>query len=375
VKTLFYCHHSVGIGHLVRTLRLAEASLTNGPVMLLSGGAIPTGLTINSRIHVVPLPPLRVDADYQLIAANGDGDVEEIFEQRRQIAVRAVRVFLPDVVVIEMFPFGRKKFAREVLGIINSAREQKKIKVISSVRDVLVTTRRDQDRFDLRATKSLNENFDAVLVHSDQNLVRLEATFSTLDKVEIPIYYTGYISSASRSPAPARQRRIVVSAGGGRVGHELIDAALESCASIKRDLDLDMLIVTGPNAGHRARLSNGKNGPEIVEFINNLPGIFARSMISVSQCGYNTAVDVLKTQTPAIFVPYETAGEDEQLRRAQLLAKKGRAVLLRQESLTADAITRAASKLLARRQQDTFNIDLDGAQRSSDLIREVRSRA
>jgi len=374
VKTLFYCHHSVGIGHLVRTLRLAEASLTNGPVMLLSGGAIPTGLTINSRIHVVPLPPLRVDADYQLIAANGDGDVEEIFEQRRQIAVRAVRVFLPDVVVIEMFPFGRKKFAREVLGIINSAREQKKIKVISSVRDVLVTTRRDQDRFDLRATKSLNENFDAVLVHSDQNLVRLEATFSTLDKVEIPIYYTGYISSASRSPAPARQRRIVVSAGGGRVGHELIDAALESCASIKRDLDLDMLIVTGPNAGHRARLSNGKNGPEIVEFINNLPGIFARSMISVSQCGYNTAVDVLKTQTPAIFVPYETAGEDEQLRRAQLLAKKGRAVLLRQESLTADAITRAASKLLARR-QDTFNIDLDGAQRSSDLIREVRSRA
>ena len=375
MKTLFYCHHSVGIGHLVRTLRLAEASLTNGPVMLLSGGAIPTGLTINPRIHVVPLPPLRVDADYQLIDANGDGDVEEIFEKRRQIAVRAVRMFLPHVVVIEMFPFGRKKFSKEVLAIINSAREKQKTKVISSVRDVLVTTRRDQDSYDLRAAKLLNKNFDAVLVHSDQNLVRLEATFSTLDKIEIPIYYTGYISSASRSRVPARQRRIVVSAGGGRVGHELIDVALESCARIKRDLDLDMLIVTGPNAGNRARLANGQNGSKVVEFIDNLPSVFARSMISVSQCGYNTAVDVLKTRTPAIFVPYETASEDEQLRRAEILAQQGRAIMLRQELLTADAITRAASDLLQRKRPETFDINLDGAMRSRDLIREVGCHA
>ena len=98
MKTLFYCHHSVGIGHLVRTLRLAEASLTNGPVLLLSGGAIPVGLTINPRIQVVPLPPLRMDSEHQVIDANGNRDVEEIFAQREQIAVRTVSMFLPDAV-------------------------------------------------------------------------------------------------------------------------------------------------------------------------------------------------------------------------------------------------------------------------------------
>ncbi len=375
MKTLFYCHHSVGIGHLVRTLRLAEASLPNGPVLLLSGGAVPAGLTINPRIQVVPLPPLRMDSEHQLIDANGKRDVEEIFAQRERIAVRTVRMFLPDAVVIEMFPFGRKKFAKEVTSIIKTARAERKTRIISSVRDVLVTKRRDQDRHDLRAAETLNENFDAVLVHSDQNLVRLEATFSTLDRVNIPIHYTGYISGASRSRGPARQRRIVVSAGGGRVGHELVDVALESHARIKRDLDLNMLIVTGPNAASRSRSANGRVGLETVEFIDDLPSVFARSMLSVSQCGYNTAVDVLKTGTPAIFVPYETASEDEQLRRAELLAGKGRAVMLRQKLLTADAIVRAASDLLKRKRPNTFEINLDGALRSSDLIREVRSRA
>ena len=375
MKTLFYCHHSVGIGHLIRTLRLAEASLANGPVMLLSGGAIPSGLAIDPRIRVVQLPPLRMDSDNALIDANGEGDVEVIFAERRLIAVRSVRIFLPDAVVIEMFPFGRKKFAAEVLAIIAAVREENRTKVISSVRDVLVTKRRDQDRHDLRAAVTLNENFDAVLVHSDQNLVKLDATFSTLAKIEIPVYYTGYISSTSRTERPERSRQIVVSAGGGRVGSELVDAALESYPRIKRDLDLDMLIVTGPNADERPRYTNGDKGPRIVEFIDDLPSVFARSMISVSQCGYNTAVDVLKTRTPAIFVPYEAASEDEQLRRAELLAKKGRAVMLRQKLLTADSITHAASELLARKQQEEFDIDLNGALRSSDLIREVSTRA
>jgi len=343
--------------------------------MLLSGGAIPSGLAIDPRIRVVQLPPLRMDSDNALIDANGEGDVEVIFAERRLIAVRSVRIFLPDAVVIEMFPFGRKKFAAEVLAIIAAVREENRTKVISSVRYVLVTKRRDQDRHDLRAALTLNENFDAVLVHSDQNLVKLDATFSTLAKIEIPVYYTGYISSTSRTERPERSRQIVVSAGGGRVGSELVDAALESYPRIKRDLDLDMLIVTGPNADERPRYTNGDKGPRIVEFIDDLPSVFARSMISVSQCGYNTAVDVLKTRTPAIFVPYEAASEDEQLRRAELLAQKGRAVMLRQKLLTADSITHAASELLARKQQEEFDIDLNGALRSSDLIREVSTRA
>lgn len=375
MKSLFYCQHSVGIGHLVRTLRLAEASLCNGPAMLICGGAIPPQLQINSRIRVVALPPLRMNAENALVDANGNGDVDEIFDVRRQIIVRTVREFLPDAVVIEMFPFGRKKFATEVLSIIDTARERRSTKVFSSVRDVLVTSRRDQDRHDHRAATSLNNNFDAVLIHSDPDLIALDATFSTFEMIDIPTYYTGYISSSSHSQESTRLRRIVVSAGGGQVGHELMDAAEDAFPKIKRDLNLDMLIVTGPNGKQRQSPTNGDRSLQAVEFISDMPYTLARSMISVSQCGYNTAVDVLKTRTAAIFVPYETPSEDEQFRRAELLAQKGRAELLRQSSLTADAIADAAANLLSTSRKNLTCINLNGAVRSSDLIREVCSHA
>jgi len=374
MKSLFYCHHSVGIGHLVRTVRLAEASLHNGPVLLMSGGTVPPRLPIDSGIRIVQLPPLRMNSDNTLVDASGDANVDKIFENRKRIAVETIRDFLPDVVVVEMFPFGRKKFADEVSSIIETARENHGVKVISSVRDVLVTKRRDQDRHDLRAVTSLNENFDALLIHSDPKLISLDATFSTFEEIAIPTFYTGYIGGSRRHRESKRLRRIVVSAGGGRVGHELIDIAMAAHSRIKQELNLDMLLVTGPN-GKRCRIpANGADGPTAVEFIDNMPRTLAESMVSVSQCGYNTAVDVLKTGTPAIFVPYETASEDEQLRRADQLCRKGYAVLLRQQSLTADSLLDAVSKALST-EQANIDINLDGAARSGELIREVGHRA
>ncbi len=370
MKSLFYCQHSVGIGHLVRTLRLAEASLCNGPVMLICGGAIPPQLQINSNICVIALPPLRTNADGALVDANGAGDVDDIFESRRKMVIRTIRNFLPDAVVIEMFPFGRKKFATEVASVIAAARRRRKTRVFSSVRDVLVTQRRDQDRHDQRAVTALNEHFDAVLIHSDPDLIALNATFSTFEEIRIPTYYTGYIGSNSPSRKTARLRQIVVSAGGGRVGRELVEAAADSFPRIQRELNLEMLIVTGPNGGKSQLPANGRKGPRFVEFIVDMPNMLAQSMISMSQCGYNTAVEVLQTRTPAIFVPYETRSEDEQLRRAELLAQKGCVELLRQRSLTSDAIANAASRILSMKQKKSFNVDLNGAARSSDLIRE-----
>ena len=44
---------------------------------------------------------------------------------------------------------------------------------------------------------------------------------------------------------------------------------------------------------------------------------------SVSQCGYNTALEVLRTRVPALVVPYATPEEDEQTRRARRLERLG----------------------------------------------------
>ena len=43
----------------------------------------------------------------------------------------------------------------------------------------------------------------------------------------------------------------------------------------------------------------------------------------ISQCKYNTALDLVRTKVPTLVVPYATPEEDEQTRRAQRLAKLG----------------------------------------------------
>ena len=49
----------------------------------------------------------------------------------------------------------------------------------------------------------------------------------------------------------------------------------------------------------------------------------AGARASISQCGYNTALDLLRTRVPALVVPYATPEEDEQTRRARRLEQLG----------------------------------------------------
>ena len=51
--------------------------------------------------------------------------------------------------------------------------------------------------------------------------------------------------------------------------------------------------------------------------------LFAKSLLSVSQAGYNTVVEVLRLGKPMVLVPFETATETEQRIRAERLATWG----------------------------------------------------
>ena len=53
---LFYCQHALGLGHLVRSLTLAEALAGTFDVVLLNGGRMPDSTTVPSRVRVVNLP-------------------------------------------------------------------------------------------------------------------------------------------------------------------------------------------------------------------------------------------------------------------------------------------------------------------------------
>lgn len=385
---LFYCQHSLGMGHLVRSLALAESLAVRFRVVLLNGGKFPKGLAAPSGVEVVNLPPLGLDTEGRLVSRDGRRTAERAKELRRALIMRTYRRMRPRVVLVELFPFGRKKFADELLPLLEAARAEspRRPLVVCSLRDILVGKRAGQQKHDARAVKTANLYFDAVLVHSDPTFARLEESLGSFDSLTAPVHYTGFVlpQREQRTKGGAKGgRQILVSAGGGLVGEKLFSAAVAAYRLLRETEDVTMKIVAGPflpeGAWQRLRESARRMpGLSVRRFVPDLCAEMRRSAASVSQCGYNTALDILRAGVPALVVPFADGGEDEQLKRARRLESLGTLRVARQGELDPPRFARESRGLLTFRPSRSA-LDLRGADNSANIIdsllRSLTSRA
>src|SRR6185312_17267255 len=106
-------------------------------------------------------------------------------------------------------------------------------------------------------------------------------------------------------PTADRQFDVVVSVGGGALGHRLLMASAQAKA-ISTLREARWLIVTGLKFSpeHRAELDNHIDGDVTVEaFLPDLQAILAGAQLSISRVGYNTVADVYRADCRAIVVP------------------------------------------------------------------------
>ncbi len=376
---LFYCQHSVGLGHLVRSFALARALAERFRVVLLCGGAVPDAVPPPAGVELVTLPPLGVGEDGAFESQDGHHSVPAARVVRRRLILDAFRTLRPEAVLIELFPFGRAKFASELLPLLEEARAGGAL-VACSLRDILVTGRENQEVHDERACALANRHFDALLVHADPRLVRLEDSFQLRGRLGVPLHYTGFVRPNGTPRALRRERRIVVSVGGGRVGEPLLHTAAEAYRLLGGEPGVRMRMIAGPflaEAGWR-RLSAivaGQEGLELLRSVPDLGAELASAAASISQCGYNTAIELLGARVPALVVPYATAEEDEQTERARRLAAIG--VVRSLDPGRLDPATLAAeARALLDFQPRVPRLDLDGARGSTRVLWElVRGRA
>jgi predicted glycosyltransferase len=382
---LFYCQHSLGLGHLVRSFALAGALAERFRVVLLNGGPLPRGIAVPGGVEVEALPPLGMDLDGTLVSRDGRRTAERALELRRERMLALRAELAADIVFVELFPFGRKKFATELVPLLEASRDAGALNVCS-LRDILVGSRRDQARHDERASVTSNALFDAILVHSDPAFARLEESFRPATPLRVPVHYTGFVvpggdreRALAPSPAPARRPRVVVSAGGGAYGAGLLRAAADAHRLELADAGIDMRIITGPfladddrNALREA--ARRQRGLEVRRSVPDLTAELSVAAASVSQCGYNTTLDLLRTRVPALVVPFAEGREDEQTRRAERLERLGAVRVL--EASRADGPALAAAVLdLLRFRPAPVALDLDGGRASALTVANLLARA
>jgi predicted glycosyltransferase len=282
----------------------------------------------------------------------------------------------PSVILIEYFPFGRQLSSFYLVPFLKNARAMNRPPLLfTSLRDIQDCDRADQALYDRRVVKTVNSLMDGILVHSDPKFISLEDTFARTAELAVPVYYTGY--AVSPTPLPAQQKRenvVLVSAGGGRGSLDLLLSMLEAQRHTSLARSYKMRIVTGALFEEESwsvldGAAQDVPNLELIRWVPDLCCEMSKAAVSVSCCGYNTTLDILRTQTPALIFPAVELG-NEQRYRAEKLERLGVWRLLPKNCSHPEMIETEIRKTIER-EPASLRVDYAGAERTAFIVQDL----
>ena len=374
---LFYVQSCRGVGHVHRIAAIATSLSSTHPsakVIIASGGPEIPDLLLRLKkyksITFIQLETLQAaqSETWKLVDIHQKPITTELEARRRNALLGLLRSEKPTTVVIEMFPFGRRRFHFEIEPLLDACYEQpKRPLIICSVRDLLVQQKSIDQKWSLN---KINTYFDHVFVHGDPNIIPFGRTFIYAKELSSKIIYTGYVidnerqytyqqsnpisstsTKSTKSTKSTSTNEIFVSTGGSGSGNielfykSIMLARLRLSAIAHKQGDVKMRNITWRVRINQCRwdelLEWRKQFDErYVDEINNasymsdvnFPTILwecnqdsdfleklSTCTLAIVQGGYNTTMETILTNTKTIMIPISTGarGKDtEQLQRA-----------------------------------------------------------
>jgi predicted glycosyltransferase len=385
MKILIYCQHIWGVGHLFRVIEICKA-LHEHQVVLVTGGP-QVDVSLPEHVREFRLPGLMTDRNYNgIFPIDKNKTLDQVKGERQKLLYDLFKKEAPDVFAIELYPFGRRAFRFELEPILKGIRNgsQPASHVVCSLRDILVE-KKDPVSYEKRVVDTLNRYFDALLIHADPNLVKLDETFSHIADIAIPIAYTGFITPKPAPDARHQLRQqlgisddeilIVASAGGGKAGIIFLPPLIDALGHMNTNGPIHLHIFTGPfmpdeefNHLKRSATKNVQIGRFTPDFLSYL----AAADLSVSMGGYNTSMNILSAEVPALIWPYP--GDREQGLRAERLARIGIVSVIREKDLQPARLGARMIEVLSRKSKNTGRIDLNGSLNTARWLAECVDR-
>lgn len=374
MRVMIVVTHLLGTGHLARALTLADHFHQAGDAVCVVSGGVPVPRLHRPDIPLIQLPPVRSDGvDFsRLLTDDGEVATESTHIARRTGLLGAFDDFAPDVLITELFPFGRRILRKEFGALLDHARGRVPAPLIlCSIRDILAPPSKPEKAE--RTQALIAAHYDGVLVHSDAALMPLEQSWPVTPDLATKLRYTGFVAPPAPPlhPDALGHAEILVSAGGGDVGDTLFRAAIDAARLDPRQTF--RVLVGGSNAADRvADLQAGAPDNAIVEPTRaDYRQMLNHTRASVSLCGYNTALDVLQTGCPAIFVPFDAGNEVEQGIRARHLARQPQIEMITAATLSPARLLSALDTVLAQPTRQPVRDGMHGAARTRTLVAEM----
>ena len=377
MKILMYSHDSYGLGHLRRTLTLAEAFVERNrdtSALVLTGSTVSDAFRLPRGVDIVKLPSAIKVANQVYESSRMLIDFESLKDLRSGLILSAAEAFEPDVFIVDKAPLGMKREVRPTLKYFRDSRPS--TLTVLGLRDVLDDPEYIRRHWkEGRIAEAIEEFYDLTLVYGPREVYDPLPEYGISEEALDRSHYIGYVG---RNPAPEtdsdlpfRPGYVLVTAGGGGDGLLLIESYLKSLKS--PEPSFESLVVTGPLMDDGAkreieRLARGLRA-RVMEFRPDMERLIKSAGAVVAMGGYNTTVELLAARKSALIVP-RVEPRVEQLIRAERLADLGLVEMIHPNDLTPRLVRSKVEELLKRDPVSAprVGVDLSGASRAVDLV-------
>ena len=388
-RILIYSHDTFGLGHLRRSRAIANALVRRNPdasVVIISGSPVIGNFEFGDGVDYVRVPGVVKLPNGDYTTLNLNLPLDEAVALRQAIIRQTAASFRPDLVIVDKEPTG---FRGEAVPALEEAKARG-ARLVLGIRDVMDDPAALLPEWERKgAVEALARLYDDVWVYGLRDIYEPLAGLPLPEAARERIVYTGYLRrELPREPHLARYPKltkgpfVLVTAGGGGDGDELIDRVL-AAYELDSGLAPPALIVFGPfiaRDSRRAFLERIGRLPHVdaIAFDAKIERLMDRAAGVVAMGGYNTFCEILSLDKRALLMP-RTHPRREQAIRAERAAALGLARRLdgaqADPSIMAEAIR--ALPLQPRPSEAVVPRLLDGLDRiealAAPLFEEVRA--
>lgn len=372
-RVMVYCHDSVGVGHLRRTLALTRnlhRAFPDASFLMATGTPFVPMFGMPAAIDYIKLPALCKKADGSYSSKYLDFNTERLLQCRQSLLFEAAVGFQPDVVLVDKAPVG---VCCELLPTLEHLhRNLPHVRLILGLRDIEDERGVTMEQWARNGSiDAMTRLYDEIWVYGMAEVFDLTAQYALPAAVREKLSYQGYLGRppCGKAHHPATtQPNVLVTVGGGTDGERLLSAYLTQAAPRAASLGISSTLVAGPDLPHEARQRLRAQAATLrrVEWIEVERCMSCRLQacgLVVCMGGYNTMCEVASHRKPALVIP-RSKPRLEQTIRATLWEQRGAVRVLHGEDVTPQTLAEHVVEMLLHWPRRTSpDLDLNGLRR------------
>jgi predicted glycosyltransferase len=376
---VFYSHSGAGVGDLQRQFDLAAAFKARHPdaaVLVVTGAHAAGMFSIPRDIDYVKLPSTGIvdgesrEPEPRELPLGSD----EVIWLRADLLERAVRVFVPDLLVADFLPAGPQG---ELLGALQALREWDGV-AVAGFRDVIDEPTSVRELWQRTGVYgALRSYYQAICVYGDPTAVDFTDAYGFDTELTARTRYCGYLGRGPlvATDAPLYERPLVLANGeGGADSVEMLETFVDAGKLLRHEHGGTWLTVTGPlmdDADHDRLVRAGEAAGQMVRrAVPELRAHVALADCAVTRAGYTTCCDLLTFRRPAVLVPRNGRNQEQRI-RAEQLRQWGSARVLDVSELSAELLASEIAAALSGDPPPPAPVSLDGLERAVDAFDEA----